>query len=360
MTLDNYRNEYEARMAQQGIKVTWAEDGGSPYANDVGGYKNPDNWVATLSRDGVSTTTLVTLGRIQITGLSPEQLADQDMVFALQREGQLNSPQGQLPSPWFQPNSEAARRQNPLTVNPNFFQPEIPNPGPPTTVLSAGRDSLQPHQSPAEPNVGTKVTSTPSSTANSGQQFTFWQWNYFWEEETRRSGPPPEEVGVPSGTTLMTGPQWVTAVGNWYGVPVHVPSTTPTSTVGGTPTVGGGGTPPVGGSGTPAGGGTSTGGTHTPVGEQPPTGGGTGPEKKSFWTWNALKEQTSGIVGDDPAHYNIQGSDLMTFADWAALTSAYYASKGSSSNGDGKPKDDMTLWYIAAGIAFAVFMSRRG
>lgn len=192
---------------------------------------------------------------------------------------------------------------------------------------------------------------------------TFWQWNYYWEQETGRSGPDPAEVGVSAGTNLMTGAEWVAAVGNWYGTPVRIPRITggAGAGVGATPT-----TPPitVGGTGTPpsqggTGGGTGAGGNTPAVGDTPTGGGGTGggavgPVRRSFWEWNAIKEQSSGIVGDDPAHYSIMGTDLMSLEEWTALTSAYYAGK-TATGAAGKGIDGTVVLAI---LAAAVLLLR--
>ena len=367
MNLDTYKAAYEQAMSQQGVKVTWNEDGVPGGVPSVGGYNNPDNWVATLSRDGVKVDTLVTLGRIQVTGMTPEELAAQDIQFALKYTGQVNSPQGQVPSKFFDPVDDDTRRF--YEVYPERRPGYIPatpssRPGPATTVPT-GDHSTQTRQSPPVPNNGTVVRPGAATGAvlADAPRLTFWQWNYYHQQATGRVGPSPEEVGVASGTQLMTGPEWVAAIGNYYGSAVSIPPvgtggsggvgstpTTPSIPVGGTGT-GTGSQPPVGG-GAGAGAGAGAGG-----GGGAGAGSGAGPTRRSFWEWNALKEQSTGIVGDDPAHYGIQGSDLMTLADWSAITAAYYASKQTP--GATKPADNTMLYLAAAAVALVV-LGKRG
>lgn len=357
MNLDQYKAAYEQAMAQQGVKVTWNEDGVPGGVPSVGGYNNPDNWVATLTRDGVKVDTLVTLGRISVTGMSAEELAKQD-VWTLRRQGALDAPQGSIaPGSYFDPVDDDTRRFYEMYPErrPGYVAaPRLTSPGPATTVPSGGHSSLS-LQSPPVPNDGTVVRPGAATGAvlADAPRLTFWQWNYYQQLATGRVGPDPEEVGVASGTQLMTGPEWVAAIGNYYGAPVSIPP------------VGSGGTGGVGS--TPTTPGIPVGGTGAGTGSQPPVGGGagagagaggtTGATRKSFWEWNALKEQETGIVGDDPAHYGIQGSDLMTLADWSSITAAYYAAKQTP--GATKPADNTMLYLAAAAVALVV-LGKRG
>lgn len=348
MSLDSFKAEYEAALAQQGVKVEWNEDGVPGGVPSVGGYNNPDNWVATLTRDGVRVDTLVTLGRIATTGMSPEQLAQQD-IWNLRYTGAVQSPQGQLPSDWYATPDDDLRRF--YEVNPHLRPrtvPAIPPPGP-TPTLPVGGATIQPHQAPPNPNGGTVLTNPgPTDARTDSARLTFWQWNYYYQEKTGRIGPDPGEVGVASGTTLMSGAEWVRAVGNWYGGPVTVPpvSSGTAGGVGGTPT-----TPPI-----------AVGGTGTTTNPTPPVGGTNPPpatpgpdlDRKSFWTWNALMEQTMGWVGPDPAMYGIHGADLMTKAEWEALTNAYYEAKKAEGKNGAKPADNTMLYLAAAAAAFLI------
>jgi len=363
MTLDQYKAQYEEEMRSRGISVTWAEDGGAPYSQDTGGWQNPENWIAVLSRDGVTSQSSVTLGRMQFYN-DPASMARHDIQFSLQRAGQLGSPQGSVPSDFFTPIDDDTRRF--YEVYPHLrpgYTPPTSNPGPSPTVNS--HSTIQPGQSPADPANGTAV-STPHSNGTGALRFTFWEWNYYYQQQTGREGPSPEEsTGVTHGNQVMTGAEWAAAVGAFYGAPVAAPPVTAPSAGGGvgtTPT-----TPsiPVGGSTSPGGGApsnpvtTPVGGTPTAPSTPPPPTSGT---LRSFWEWNALKEQVTGIAGDDPAHYGIEGNTMMTESTWKGLTAAYYAARtgsgGAGGAGGAKPTDN-TMLYAAAALA-AFLLIRKG
>lgn len=347
MNLNQFKAEYEAALALQGVTVTWQEDGAPGGVPSVGGWNNPDNWVATLTRDGVSRTALVTEGRIATTGQDAAAMAAQD-IWSLRWQGQMSAPNGSLGGTFFDPTvDDDLRRFYEMypEKRPGYVR-SIPPPGPATTIPT-GAGHTQTTQSPPVPNGGTRVTPPADNTRSDSTLLTFWQWNYYFERQTGRPGPPPEDFGV-AGNAMMTGAQWAMTVGNWYGAPVTAPKIDGGgATVGGTPTTGGvavggtgttGGTPPVGG---------TAGGGGTPA---PPT-------LKSFWEWNAIAEQKTGIPGDDPAHYGIMGDAQMSLAEWTALTAGYYANKPPA-GGAVKPADN-TLLYLG-GAALALFLLNRG
>ena len=348
MDLDQYKAAYAEAMRMQGVTVTFEPDRSK--LMDQGGFINPDNWIATLSRDGVTVQTLVTLGRADTA--TPEQLAQYDITYALKYTGQVNSAPGVVPSAFFTPIDDDTRRFYEMYpyLAPNYV-PTIPPPGPATTVPT-GQHSTLLNQSPAILNSGTVITNPTAIPAdNTNQMLSFWQWNYYYELQTGRTGPDPAAVGVVDGGALMTGSQWVATIGNWYGAPVSIPSTAPVTSgnVGGTPTTGG---VPVGGTGTTGGaGGITVDGTGAT---------GAGPVRNSFWIWNALYEQKTGIPGDDPSKYGISGGDLMTLSEWRAMTSAYYAAKSSGGAGGGaaKPADNTLLYLGAAALAYLALRNR--
>lgn len=349
MNLNEFKARYEEAMRAQGVAVTWAEDGAPGGVPSVGGWNNPDNWVATLTRDGVSTTALVTEGRVGVTGMNPEQLANQD-VWSLRWTGQMSAPNGSLGGTFFDPTmDDDLRRFYEMypEKRPGYVR-SIPPPGPATTVPT-GTHSTQTTQAPPVLNGGTVITSPADNRVSASSMLTFWQWNYYFELQTGRVGPDPEEVGT-TGTAMMTGAQWAATVGNWYGAPVNAPKIDGSgATVGGTPTTGG---VPVGGTGTPP--------PQVPTPSVGGTGGGGGaapPSLKSFWEWNAIAEQKTGIPGDDPAHYGIMGDAMMSLAEWTALTGAYYASKTPQVQTT-KPADN-TLLYLG-GAALALLLLKRG
>lgn len=359
MTLDQFKAQYEEAMRNQGVTVTWAEDGGAPYSQDVGGYRNPDNWVATLSRDGVSTTSLVTLGRMASSGNDVQTVVNYDVQFGLRRAGQLGSPQGSVPSSFFEPIDDDTRRF--YEVYPHLrpgYKPPTSTPGPATTMATP--NTVQPTQSPADPANGTLVA-PPSSNGTSAARLTFWQWNYYYEQQTGRSGAAPEDVpGVSSGNQMMTGAEWAAAMTAYFGSPVSAPPLNGSGgAVGGTQT-----TPniPVGGSTSPTGGATNTPAT-LPVGGTATTGAPNSQAGalQSFWAWNAIKEQATGIVGDDPANYGIEGSAQMTLAAWQAMTAGYYATRtGGAGGAGGVKKDDNTLLLIGGALAAFMLLRKAG
>lgn len=351
MNLNQFKAEYEEAMRQQGVTVTWEEDGAPGGVPSVGGWNNPDNWVATLTRDGVSRTALVTEGRISTTGQDAAAMAAQD-VWSLRWQGQISAPNGSLGGTFFDPTQDDDLRrfyEMYPEKRPGYVR-SIPPPGPATTVPT-GTHSTQTTQAPPVPNGGTVVTPPADNRVADSTMLTFWQWNYYFEQQTGRVGPAPEAVNA-TGNAMMTGAQWAATVGDWYGAPVTPPNVTGSggATVGGTPTTGGvpvGGTPTTGG--TPA------------VGDSGGGGGGTTPAPptlKSFWTWNALHEQKTGIPGDDPATYGIMGDAMMTLAEWTALTAGYYLNR-TPQVGTTAPASDNTLLYLG-GAALAFLLLKRG
>ena len=82
----------------------------------------------------------MTTGRVQQTGLSPYELANQDVTFALKRTAQLDDEP--LPSNWW-------GGSYPMS-----------SPGPIPTMPTGGA-STQPTQTPPNPNRGTQVQNSP-------------------------------------------------------------------------------------------------------------------------------------------------------------------------------------------------------
>jgi len=208
--MTSYRAEYEAAMADQGIRVQWD----TPAAVTGGPFSVPPTYNATLTKDGFSTTTTVSIGRGQ--SVDPRELAGFDQAFNLKFQAQVQSPQGQLPSSWYM--------QNPATVNPYFQPPEAGSivtyyheptttPGPATTT-PVGHVTLQPDQAPATPDAGT-IVSTPDPVV-AVVKYNLWEWNWFYETETGRVGPPPEAVGIADPRALMTRAEWWAKVSGWY------------------------------------------------------------------------------------------------------------------------------------------------
>lgn len=231
-----YMQRYVDAMRQQGISVTVSENPDVGAGSPIG---VPQQYVVTLSRDGITTTALLSTGRMQQA--TPEELANFDQEFNLKYAGKIQSPEGQLPSSWYAPPS---------------------SPGPVPTVQT--NVSLQPQQTAPTPNGGTVITppssptpaptltTTPPPATGTAPRYNFWQWNWYYEQETSRVGPDPLEVGVTDPTALITRAEWWTKVQAWYngGVP---PVTTAPPAGGGAPPTGGtggtGGTPPTGGTG---------------------------------------------------------------------------------------------------------------
>jgi len=242
-----YRAEYEAAMAEQGIRVSWdtpqAAAAGSPFSV-------PPTYNATLTKDGFSTVATVSIGRAQST--DPRDLAGFDQAFNLKYQAQTTSPNGQLPSTWYAPQSlrpgvsqipgtavdftpsdEDERRFYEVYPNlrPGYVEPSSV-PGPATTT-PVNHISIQPNQAPAVPDAGTIVTA-PTTQTPVTLRYNLWEWNWFYETETGRVGPPPEAVGIADPRALMTRDEWWAKVAGWY-------ANTPASgTSGGTS--GGGGT----------------------------------------------------------------------------------------------------------------------
>jgi hypothetical protein len=75
--------------------------------------------------------------------------------------------------------------------------------------------SLQPHQAPAAPDAGTIVTA-PTTQTPTTLRYNLWEWNWFYETETGRVGPPPEAVGIADPRALMTRDEWWAKVAGWY------------------------------------------------------------------------------------------------------------------------------------------------
>lgn len=245
--IESYKAAYAARMAEQGITATFQNQQNDAPGSPVGTLPI---YTVTLSRDGATSQTILSAGRAYQT--DPASLADFDAAFNLKWTTQYTSPQGQLPSTWFEPDSAPVWNQY---TNPAMFQPTS-TPGP-TPTVPVGGASVQPVQAPHTPDAGTIQPPPTQSTPvpNEPIRRSFWEWNWYYEQESGRVGPPPEAVGVASGSQLMTREEWVAAVAGWY-------NTTPTNGTdpGSGGTGGGGGTAP------PAGGGASGGGS----------GGGTG------------------------------------------------------------------------------------
>lgn len=249
--LENYRAAYAARMAELGVSVSFSKPDAAAAGSPVGLV---DTVVATLTKDGFSSTAIVSAGRGN--GTDPRDLADFDATYNLKFQGQYTSPAGTVPSEWYEPQPQWNQYTNPAMFQPTnvpgaFFPTSVPGPSP---TVPAGTHSSQTVQAPSTPDAGTLVTPPTASTPQNpvvpaSGKMTFWEWNWHYENATGRVGPPPEAVGVASGNTLLTEAEWWAAVGPW-----HTGN-------------GGGGTPPAGAGGGD-GGGTPT--TPPPPVQTPP------------------------------------------------------------------------------------------
>jgi hypothetical protein len=81
---------------------------------------------------------------------------------------------------------------------------------------------------------------------------------------------------------------------------------------------------------------------------------------RSFWEWNALKEQSSGRSGPDPFDYGITGDTRLTFNEWRTMTAAYYGSGGGGTGGAGgaSTAGDTATTVLGGALALAYVLGR--
>ena len=261
--LAEFRRQYEETMRAQGVTVTWNNQNAvsGPYA-----LIDPGN--ATLSRDGFTTEVVVSRTRAQ-QAESAEALARFDTQFNLRYQAQIQP--GELPSQWYIPESNDGYQGDPTLRNAPGPQ-WTPPPGPSPTVTTPS--SVQPEQTPPNPNSGTMLTNPLNPDLQTIRR-NWDEWNWYYQQETGRPGPPPEDIPGAARGVLYTRAEWWNLAGPWYGSNPPAGGSNPPAGGSNPPAGGGGGSnPPAGGGGSnpPAGGG----------GSNPPAGGGTTPPKVDY------------------------------------------------------------------------------
>jgi hypothetical protein len=198
--LEKFQERYAAAMRLRGVTVTF---------NRQGEYSGPftliDPGNATLSRDGVTRDILLSRGRIQLVGMSPEQLAAYDFGEYMPTANNPNlantgnfAPTTTTPSltptnpPPLGPTTPPAAPTNP---NPSTV-PTTPPVTPTQPPTATPRTETQPTQRPPNPPSGTVISPDMEG------PFTFEQWNYLVKEKTGKVGPDPRQFGINTSRLL--------------------------------------------------------------------------------------------------------------------------------------------------------------
>lgn len=165
-------------------------------SQQIGGYPV---YETRITRDGVTVNGMLSAGLLQNS--TPEQIAAwnvRDHNVASVEAGQMF---------W---TGESYTTTQPPTIATST---PVSAPGPAPTVAS-GTPSTQTTQAPPTPNAGTIVQQPAPSSSEA--RHTFDEWNYINAQQTGRTGPAPETVGVVNRNALLTLAEWRTLTDPWF------------------------------------------------------------------------------------------------------------------------------------------------
>ena len=239
-----------------GVSVEWS--GGETSIWTTGLYAT-----VTMSKAGRSAVAMVTMTKAVTT--SPAAAAEYDITWT------------------FGYSYAQETGQNPYTEGNPLYVP--PGPGPATTIPpSTGGSGSQESQAPPNPDPGTATSQQGSGGTATVTRRGFDEWNWYYLQETGRTGPAPEEVGVSDRAALLTRDEWWALVSSWYGAALGGGS----GSGSGSGSAGGGSGASGGGSGSGSGSGGGSGSGDTGGG----SGGGSAP---------AMSDQTKIILAGGAA-----------------------------------------------------------
>lgn len=181
-------------------------------------FAPPEQYTISISRDGVTSTHILGFGDTanSVMGMHDGEVAATGRAVTWR-------PSHMLLDPWLRPGSgvaPATQQQAPAGPSGTVQSPPA---GPSGTVITTNSQTVQQTQTPPARDEGTfQVTPPPASMPAPPQMlYNLYEWNWYHEQETGRSGPAPEDVGVADPLAKMTRAQWWAIAGPWYSQPVR-------------------------------------------------------------------------------------------------------------------------------------------